>query len=290
MRALALLALLLLAGCGGAPRYVVGEPYRLGSVWSYPREEFALTATGIAVVIPDRGAGRRTANGERFDPGALMAAHRTLQMPAVLRVTNLESGLSVLVRVNDRGPADPGRVVGLSRRAAELLRMPPGGTAQVRIAVEEGPSRALAGSAPRPPEAAPALQIATAPRARLQGEALGAPPGARAAAPRPAMPAAQPVATAPEARDAPPPIRLAETVTREAPRPGRILLEAGVFSGEVPARLQAQRLGARAEAQGSGRSRQWRVRQGPFPDLRAADAAIARAIVLGVSDIRLVVE
>jgi rare lipoprotein A len=289
MRAVALLALLLLAACGQQPRYMVGEPYQLGGRWFYPREDFSLETTGLASVLPDRSAGRRTANGETHDPSALMASHRTLQMPAVLRVTNLETGLSVLVRVNDRGPADPGRVVALSRRAAELIGMPAGGVAQVRIAVEDAPSRALAGAAQRPPEPAPALPIATAPRARLQGEPLDPPAGARAV-----EPASRPVAAAPAAAPAAanplPPARLPETVTREAPRPGQLLLEAGVFSGEGAARLLAGRLGARVEATGSGRSRQWRVRQGPFATIAEADRALARALSLGAGDSRLLVE
>lgn len=170
MRRAALLLLLLLSACGEAPRALVGEPYQLGGRWYYPREDFSYTATGLASVLPDRTAGRRTANGEIHDPAALMAAHRTLQLPAILRVTNLETGRSLRVRLNDRGPADPGREVALSRRAAELLGVPPGGAAQVRIAVEQEDSRALAAAAPRPAEAAPLLPIATAPRPRLEGE------------------------------------------------------------------------------------------------------------------------
>lgn len=284
MRVAALLAALMLCGCT-TPRYIVGEPYQLGGLWFYPREEFTLETTGLASVLPDRHPGRATANGERHDPAALMAAHRTLQLPAILRVTNLETGLSVLVRVNDRGPADPGRVIALSRRAAALIGVAEDGTARVRIAVEDAPSRALAGASPRP---VPVLQIATAPRPRLDGEALPPPPGARAA---PAVerlaPAPPPAASGP---DPLPPERLPETTWREPPSPGRLLLDAGVFSGEGAARVQAGRLSARVEAIGSGRSRQWRVRQGPFPTVAEADRALARALALGVGDARLLVE
>ena len=111
-------------------RYVVGEPYQMGGVWSYPREDYALSESGLAVVLPDARRGRRTANGEVHDPAALTAAHRTLQLPAVVVVWNLETGRELRVRVNDRGPEAPGRVIGLSRRAAELLGMRPGETGQ----------------------------------------------------------------------------------------------------------------------------------------------------------------
>jgi rare lipoprotein A len=289
MRAAALLCLLLLAACG-QPRYLVGEPYLLGGRWYYPREEFALETTGLASVLPDRAAGRRTANGETHDPSALMAAHRTLQLPAVLRVTNLETGRTVSVRVNDRGPADPGRVVAVSRRAAELLGIPAGGAAQVRIAVDQDASRALAAAAPRPPEAAPALRIATAPRARLDSESLAPPPGARGGSPAPVPAAVAAPAAAEPAAAALPATRLPERVEQGAPRPGRLMLEAGTFSAEAPARQQAARIGGRAEPLGSGRARQWRVRQGPFPTVAAADAALARALASGLADSRLVVE
>ncbi|MFC7551974.1 septal ring lytic transglycosylase RlpA family protein [Pseudoroseomonas wenyumeiae] len=86
----------------------------MGGVWSYPREDFALRETGLATVIPDPRPGRATADGEIYDPALLTAAHRTLQLPAILVVTNLENGLSLRVRVNDRGPAQSGRVVALS--------------------------------------------------------------------------------------------------------------------------------------------------------------------------------
>jgi rare lipoprotein A len=65
--------------------------------------------------------GRKTANGEIYDETALTAAHRTLPFGTVLRVTNLRNGLSVIVRVNDRGPFHPNRVIDLSKNAAEEI-------------------------------------------------------------------------------------------------------------------------------------------------------------------------
>ncbi|MBD0272989.1 MAG: sporulation and cell division repeat protein, partial [Acetobacteraceae bacterium] len=108
----------------------------MGGAWSYPREDYALAESGLAVVLPDGARGRRTANGEVYDPAALVAAHRTLQLPAVVRVWNLDTGREARVRVNDRGPEAPGRVIGLSRRAAALLGVVPGEPARVRIAVD----------------------------------------------------------------------------------------------------------------------------------------------------------
>ena len=78
-------------------------------------------------------AGRRTANGEIFDPSQLTAAHKTLPFGTRVRVTNLNNGRSTLVRINDRGPFKPGRIIDLSRAAAEQIGMIGSGTAPVTL-------------------------------------------------------------------------------------------------------------------------------------------------------------
>jgi rare lipoprotein A len=80
-------------------------------------------------------AGRKTANGERFNPEAMTAAHRTLPMGTRVRVTNTHNGRSVVVRINDRGPYIGGRVIDLSVGAAKILGMVSSGVAAVRIEV-----------------------------------------------------------------------------------------------------------------------------------------------------------
>jgi rare lipoprotein A len=77
----------------------------------------------------------QTASGEKFDPRELTAAHRTLPFGTRLRVTNVATGRSVTVRVNDRGPFVPGRVVDVSRSAAESLGMTGQGVAKVKLDV-----------------------------------------------------------------------------------------------------------------------------------------------------------
>ncbi|WP_269844596.1 septal ring lytic transglycosylase RlpA family protein [Alkalicaulis satelles] len=79
--------------------------------------------------------GRLTANGEIFDQDALSAAHLTLDLPSLARVTRLDTGDSVIVRVNDRGPYIDGRIIDLSRAAAEALDFVEEGLAEVRIEV-----------------------------------------------------------------------------------------------------------------------------------------------------------
>jgi rare lipoprotein A len=78
-------------------------------------------------------AGRRTASGERFNPNAMTAAHRTLRFGTRVRVTNSSNGRSVIVRINDRGPFVKGRAIDLSRAAARAIGM--GSSAHVRIQV-----------------------------------------------------------------------------------------------------------------------------------------------------------
>ncbi|HEX7003013.1 MAG TPA: septal ring lytic transglycosylase RlpA family protein [Trueperaceae bacterium] len=91
------------------------------------------TRVGTASWYGPGFAGRLTASGEVFDPSELTAAHRTLPFNTHLRVTNLANGRSVVVRINDRGPFSGGRIIDLSRAAAESIGMIGSGTARVRL-------------------------------------------------------------------------------------------------------------------------------------------------------------
>ena len=90
---------------------------------------------GMASYYGDEFQGRLTSNGEVFDQSLLTAAHRSLPFGTVLKVTNMRNGRSVVVRVNDRGPFAPGRILDLSRGAAERIDMLRDGVARVSIAV-----------------------------------------------------------------------------------------------------------------------------------------------------------
>lgn len=272
-----------------AGRTLIGQPYTSGGVWSYPREDFSSSETGVAAILPDRAAGRLTANGEVFDSSRLLAAHRTLQLPAILTVWNLESGREVRVRVNDRGPTEAGRILGLSRRAAELLGVSPGGTAAVRVTVDGPPSRALASALPG--GRAPLLTIATAPRGAVMAENLPPPPGAREAGRRQAAAGAAPTRITAEADPGLPPDPLPETVAQRGPVPVRLLVEAGSFFRRDLAQRQAASLsGARTEPFGEGRQPQYRVRLGPFATVTEADRAVAAVLAAGQPEVRLLVE
>lgn len=111
----------------------IGDPYRVAGVTYYPREDLYYDVSGNASWYGSDFHGKRTANGEIYDMNALTAAHTTLPMPSWVRVTNLENGRVVVVRINDRGPFVKNRVIDLSRRAAQLLGFDRQGTARVRV-------------------------------------------------------------------------------------------------------------------------------------------------------------
>lgn len=104
---------------------------------------------GLASVYSEHLNGKRTASGERYDSNSLTAAHRTLPLGAEVRVTNLDNGKSVRVRVNDRGPHIQGRIVDLSSRAAAALGMR-SGVARVKVEILAQPAHAGAGAHSRP--------------------------------------------------------------------------------------------------------------------------------------------
>ncbi len=118
-------------------------------------------ARGIASWYGRKFHGRRTASGEPYDMYRMTAAHRTLPLPTYVRVTNLENGRSVVVRVNDRGPFHPNRIIDLSYAAAARLGMIERGTALVEV-------RALT---PGAPGAEPARHVALEGRPRIYVQA-----------------------------------------------------------------------------------------------------------------------
>lgn len=182
-RASLLLLTGLLGACAGGPppKSVpkIGKPYSIDGRTYVPKDERDYRETGVASWYGPGFAGKRTANGEIFDPNALTAAHRTLPLPSFVAVTNRDNGRTVVVRVNDRGPFARGRIIDLSRRAAQLLGFDRSGTARVEVR-RVYPNGAAAASAPAtsapPPETALYIQIgafADAARAQALAQSLG---------------------------------------------------------------------------------------------------------------------
>ena len=173
----ALLVLLALgAGCGRKPKVTLPPP-RPAVVGA--------TETGIASWYGHPYHGRRTANGEVYDMNEITAAHLSLPFGAWLRVTNLDNGREVDVRINDRGPFVKGRVIDLSRAAAQRIAMLGPGTAKVRLKVisraQAAPQRARKEVPALPPErprtpTAPAVSHEPAPIASGVASGNGEPP------------------------------------------------------------------------------------------------------------------
>jgi rare lipoprotein A len=155
---------LALAACAGGHRVSdwpvkIGQPYSVRGVSYAPAAAPGYEAVGYASWYGS-GSGDRTANGERYRARWVSGAHTTLPLPSYVAVTALESGRTILVRVNDRGPFAPGRVIDLSQGAARLLGVGRAGQAAVHVRLVDPPERDRARlrrgkpAAPRP-DAAP---------------------------------------------------------------------------------------------------------------------------------------
>lgn len=144
-------------GPSGVRGYKVGSPYQIKGIWYYPSVDYDYSEVGVASWYGPGFHGRSTANGEQYDMNDLTAAHRTLPMPSVVRVTNLGNGRSIKLRVNDRGPFVGNRIIDVSRRAAQLLGFHIDGTARVQVEIVADESKQLAAAlgvpiAPSTPE------------------------------------------------------------------------------------------------------------------------------------------
>ena len=276
------------------PIYKVGQAYQVGSTWYYPKEEPDYNETGIASWYGMDFHGMLTANGEVFDRNGVTGAHPTLPMPVNVRVTNLENGRSLVVRVNDRGPFVSGRIIDLSEHAADLLGFRQTGTARVRVSFLGRADLYGPGLAPPSQETPPeiAMAVPAAPVTGVEKSDLAPVAGARVAAP-PTMAANLPMQ-----------IQRVEIAPLEAVADGRvtsvavppataIYVQAGAFTNVTNAATVAARLqssGARVyPGQKDGRPI-YRVRIGPFQQVEDADAALARVQALGHNDVQIVVD
>jgi rare lipoprotein A len=289
--------------------YKVGNPYQVAGVWYYPKEDPNYDETGIASWYGPDFHGKSTANGEIFDMNEVTAAHQTLPLPSLVRVTNLENGRSIIVRVNDRGPFVNGRIIDLSRRSAQLLGTDRQGVARVRVQMvgpASGDPNVAQPVAPSAPE--DRQPVEAAPRATVVAEALPAPQGARQAPPprnaappprMPAAPAASSTAAAAsanqQARTELAPVQLQQQPIRQvAVKPTGIFVQAGAFTQFD----NANRLSARLAGLGPTRvssaivngTEFFRVRVGPLNDVAQADQMLAYLIANGSPDARILVE
>ncbi len=287
--------------------YKVGNPYEVAGVWYYPSEDYGYRETGIASWYGPGFHGKRTANGEVYDMNAMTAAHKTLPMPSVVRVTNLENGRTIKVRINDRGPFVEGRIIDLSRRAAQLLDVERAGVARVRVELIPEDTltlRNLALDAGGQPPLSEMPGVIAAPRGTIVAETL-APPSTPTATSVAAQSASSirvqsgTITSAPlppPATTSPPPVAVAVPAapsTQVAAGPG-LYIQAGAFSDINNARrLEAQLSGMGnvfvAAAQVGGQTFH-RVRLGPIPDQAMAQQLLLDMLNQGYDGARIIEE
>ncbi|MGB0554678.1 MAG: septal ring lytic transglycosylase RlpA family protein [Alphaproteobacteria bacterium] len=289
-----------LNGKSGKTIYKVGKPYEINGIWYYPKVNYKYAETGIASWYGPNFHRKKTANGEIFDMNGVSAAHRTLPMPSLVRVTNLKSGRAINVRINDRGPFAHGRIIDLSRRAAQLLGFEHAGTAPVRVEILAEESRQLAAAAqnlagrtsgiePKKPDSAPTVSVTSS--------TLPPPAGAKAARPPSDQFKVSPVTQGPAktGRSKPSLAVVDEKVTfgtvTEKPK---IFVQAGAFSRFQNAhkvRAVLKQLGPTKIMQVDVNQRPlFRVRIGPFYTVESADEILATVIKAGYPDAATIVE
>lgn len=253
------------------PIYKVGQPYKIGNVWYHPREQPEYDKTGIASWYGKKFHGLVTANGESYDMNTMTAAHPTLPMPSLVRVTNLENGRSTILRVNDRGPFKNNRIIDVSRQAANMLGFRERGLAKVRVQYLGRAALHARGPVPAPGQS---LQIASA--------------GSTYPVPQP-LPPDQHIQTAglPDAAQIGSPSSSAVS--------DRMFIQAGAFGSEANAhRLgnQLRHLGdiTIAPVHSKKAGRLFRVRVGPLATIADADATLASILDLGHNGAKIVVD
>ncbi len=291
------MAMALLAACAGGPHSLVsdtpvrvGRPYTVNGRVYVPADDTQYDRTGIASWYGNREQGNPTANGERFDRRRVSAAHPTLPMPCYVAVTRLDTGRTMLVRINDRGPYARDRILDLSEEAARQLGMDRAGSAPVRVrrvtptseqrdALRRGYPVMLASTAPvaTPPrlyQAAPMARVAPAPTAASIQAPLPPPPGAEYLPEPTPEPYSTPAPMPAPPSLAPPPVPV---VTRSSAS-RQILVARPADPDAADALASALRSeGGHVVAAAGG----YRVVTGPYPDEATRAAALARLHMRG---------
>lgn len=279
VRAATLGLVLLLAGCGApqadrpvrspAPRpsggpasdtpVKIGKPYQIAGIWYSPSDDADYDEVGLASWYGAQFHGARTANGEVFDMDRVGAAHKTLPLPSYVEVTALDTGKTVVVRINDRGPFVANRIIDLSRRSAQLLGIERAGVSRVRVRrVYPSDEDRLALRSGRP--ASERRYASASELAALK----------------------QRFATRPASPKAPP--RVAAAVPVAAVPVGGWFVQVTALSSRPRAEEIAELLGARVEPVGM----LWRVRLGPYSSEMDASNALAQVRSRGYQESRLV--
>jgi rare lipoprotein A len=270
------------AGPGADYPIVVGAPFTIDGTTYTPADKLNVDQVGYAYSGGDGGT-------------AISAAHRTLPLPSYVEVTSLESGKTILVRVERRGPMAGDGLIELSPGATAQLGMSPAGKTPVRVRRVNPPEieRAALRRGERAPERmdTPKSLVAVLLRKLNPGLPGAAPtagtlPGLApvAAGPKPPTAAVKPPhAAMAVAVPKPAPVAPTPAVHPQPPARGGSIVQVGAFSNKANAEATAAKVGGRVSAAG----RFWRVRMGPYPGSAEAATALAKAKAAGYSDARI---
>lgn len=240
--------------------YKVGTPYKVLGSWYYPKEDYNYSEVGVASWYGEDFHALTTANGEKYDMHTLTAAHKTLPLPSIVKVTNLENGRSLVLRINDRGPYAKNRIIDVSKRAAQLLGFQAKGTAKVRVEIMAKESKEL--------------------KAALLGEDCDD-DGATA------------VVSAGGGSQGRDPLQLVGSGGKVQSYPkGSYFVQAGAYSKQSSAQEVSRKLEGIGESNiyyvDVNGQKFYRVRIGPFSQQAAADASLNKVRNLGIYDAKVV--
>lgn len=237
----------------------VGKPYQVAGIWYYPSDDRDYDEVGLASWYGAQFHGGPTANGEQFDMDRVGAAHKTLPLPSYVEVTALDTGRTIVVRINDRGPFVTNRIIDLSKRSAQLLGIERTGVSRVRVRrVFPSDEDRLALRSGRPASSRP----------DTRGDELAE--LNRRFAQRPAAPAAPP--------------RIMAAVPDAAVPVGGWFIQVTAVGSRSRAEDIAELVAGRVEPVGA----LWRVRMGPYKSEAEATSALAQVQGQGYQDARLV--
>ncbi|MEQ1548448.1 MAG: septal ring lytic transglycosylase RlpA family protein [Chakrabartia sp.] len=261
-----------------------GQPYEVGGEVYNPADTAQYDDVGYASWYGEELRGKATANGEMFNPDAISAAHPTLPMPSYAEITHLQTGKTILVRINDRGPFTKGRLIDLSQGAVKLLGAENEGNFPVRVRrvnPNEQEKLALRNGQKAADRLDTPEQLLNALRRKL---ASATPPVITAPAVV-TVPVAKPVQkpTPKPVVIAKPKISTPQPSTEKPAMAGTYFIQVASFSSKANAEKLAKQLDARVEQAGTI----WRVRKGPYASEAAARAALGSITAKGYRDARV---
>ena len=258
--------------------YKVEKPYEINGVWYFPAENYNYVEQGLASwYAPANGKTAKTANGEEYIATEMTARHKTLPLPSIVKITNMENGKSIIARVNDRGPMVNNRLIDVSQKAAQELGFPVAGTTQVKVEVLANESRAVRDAL------VSAGRVYTEQQTEQNDLALVPP----MPVPNNPEPLYAPVAATPVAQE---PVYTRRTVTSPTPATpmGTIYVQLGAYGDTANASRAARSAGTVGQAITKTKMQGGRtlsvVQAGPFATRAEAEQAVRQLKQMGYRD------